>query len=138
MMFDGINLLGALFGAIASFAFGAAWYGVLGKAWRAAAGLTPEQTRLTFPKLMLAFVCQFLMAFIFAGVIYHVDGTSIRAGVISGVLLWTGIILTTHIVNHRFQNRPWSLTLIDSGHWFGVLMIQGVVIGAVGSWPSTT
>jgi len=138
MMFDGINLLGALFGAIASFAFGAAWYGVLGKAWMKAAGLTPDQTRLSAGTMILTFLCQFLMAFIFAGVIYHVDGTSIRSGLISGFLLWLGIVLTTQIVNHRFQKQPWSLTLIDSGHWFGVLMIQGIVIGAVGSWPSAT
>ena len=136
MMFDGINLLGALAGAIAAFIFGALWYSVLGKAWKRAAGLTndPKPSPLV---MILTFFCQFIMAFVFAGVIYHTGGTSIRSGLISATLIWAGIVLTTQIVNHRFQGQPWSLTLIDSGHWLGVLIIQGVVIGAVGSWPTT-
>ena len=87
--------------------------------------------------MILTFTCQFIMAFVFAGIIYHTGGTSIRSGLISAALIWVGIVLTTQIVNHRFQGQPWSLTLIDSGHWLGVLIIQGVVIGAVGSWPTT-
>ena len=138
MMYDGINLLGALAGAVVSFVFGAIWYGVLGKVWMRAAGLTPEQTQPAAATMVLAFVCQFVMAFILAGVIYHVAGTSIRTGLISAVLVWVGFVLTTQIVNHRFQGQPWSLTFIDSGHWFGVLMIQGIVIGWMGSWPSAT
>lgn len=136
MMFDGINLLGALAGAIAAFIFGALWYSVLGKAWKRAAGLTsdPKPPPLV---MILTFFCQFIMAFVFAGVIYHTGGTSIRSGLISAVLIWVGIVLTTQIVNHRFQGKPWSLTLIDGGHWLGVLIIQGLVIGAVGSWPTT-
>ena len=39
------------------------------------------------------------------------------------------IVMTTQIVNHRFQGLSWNLTLIDGGHWLGVLLVQGIVIG---------
>ena len=133
MMFDGINLIAVAVAGVASFVFGALWYGVLGKAWMAAADLTEEQTKPDPVTLGLAFVCQLVMAFVFAGVIYHTGETSIRTGLISAFMIWVGIVMTTQIVNHRFQGKPWSLTLIDGGHWLGVLIVQGAVIGWFGS-----
>lgn len=133
MMFDGINLLAVAVAGVASFIFGSIWYGVLGKAWMAAADLTEEQTKPDPVTLGLTFVCQLVMAFVFAGVIYHTGQTSIRAGLISALMIWVGIVMTTQIINHRFQGKPWSLTLIDGGHWLGVLIVQGVVIGWFGS-----
>ncbi|MEM8704250.1 MAG: DUF1761 domain-containing protein [Pseudomonadota bacterium] len=133
MMFDGINLIAVAVAGVASFIFGSVWYGVLGKAWMAAASLTEEQTRPDPVTLGLAFVCQLVMAFVFAGVIYHTGQTSIQAGLISALMIWVGIVMTTQIINHRFQGKPWSLTVIDGGHWLGVLVVQGVVIGWFGS-----
>ncbi|MEP0235712.1 DUF1761 domain-containing protein [Roseibium sp.] len=132
MMFDGINLLAVLAAAAGSFVFGAIWYGALGKAWMKAASLSPEQTKPAPVTMAIAFVCQFLMAFVLAGVIYHVGGTNLKTGLISAGMVWTGFILTSQIVNHRFQGAPWSLTLIDCGHWLGVLMLQGTIIGLIG------
>ena len=129
MMFDGINLIAVAAAAIVSFLFGALWYGILGKAWMNAAGLTKEQTRPNPVVFATAFFCQIIMAFVFAGVIYHTGGTDIRNGIISALMIWVGIVITTQIVNHRFQGLSWNLTLIDGGHWLGVLLVQGIVIG---------
>ena len=133
MMFDGVNLIAVGVAAIASFIFGSVWYGVLGKAWMTAAGLTEEQTRPDPIILGLTFLCQIVMAFVFAGIIYHTGETSIRTGIISALMIWVGIIMTTQIINHRFQGKPWSLTFIDGGHWLGVILVQGIVIGWFGS-----
>ncbi|MEC9403776.1 MAG: DUF1761 domain-containing protein [Pseudomonadota bacterium] len=129
MMFDGINLIAVAAAAIVSFLFGALWYGILGKAWMNAAGLTKEQTRPNPVVFATTFFCQIIMAFVFAGVIYHTGGTDIRNGIISALMIWVGIVITTQIVNHRFQGLSWNLTLIDGGHWLGVLLVQGIVIG---------
>lgn len=131
MMFDGINLLAAGAAAIASFIAGGLWYGVLGKAWMKAAGLSEEQTRPDPVTMGIAFACQLVMAVVFAGIIYHAGGTSVRSGLISAGMVWVGIVMTTQIINHRFQSRPWSLTAIDGGHWLLVLVVQAVVIGAL-------
>ncbi len=132
MMFDGINLLGVLAAAVAGFVFGAVWYGVLGKAWMKAAGLTEEQTKPSPSIMVIAFVSQLVMAFVLAGVIYHVGGADLKTGLISAGMVWVGFVVTTQTVNHRFQDRPWSLTIIDSGHWLGVLVLQSIAIGLIG------
>ncbi|MBO0347130.1 DUF1761 domain-containing protein [Roseibium limicola] len=132
MMFDGINLIAVLAAAVASFIFGSVWYGALGKHWQKAAGLSETQARPKPAVMAITFVCQLLMAFVFAGVILHVGGPSLKSGLISAALIWTGFVLTTQIVNHRFSGKPWSLTAIDCGHWLGVLLVQGVVIGKIG------
>lgn len=132
MMFDGINLVAVGVAAIGSFIFGSLWYGLLGKAWMRAASLTPEQTRPDPVTLAIAFACQLVLAFVFAGIIYHAGGTSIRTGIISALMVGIGIVLMTQIINHRFQGQPWSLTLIDGGHWLGVLLVQGILIGWLG------
>ncbi|GMG81254.1 hypothetical protein LNKW23_04670 [Paralimibaculum aggregatum] len=135
MMFDGIDLLAVLAAAAASFVFGAGWYAALGRVWMRAAGLTEADTRPDPKVFAVAFLCQLLMAFVLAGVVYHVspgaEGPTVRAGLISAGMIWAGFVLTTQIVNHRFQGAPWALTAVDCGHWLGVLLIQGLVIGAL-------
>lgn len=53
-------------------------------------------------------------------------------GLISGAFLWAGFVLTTVAVNYAFQGVKRMLTIIDAGHWLGVLLVQGAVIGAFG------
>ncbi|MEJ8474918.1 DUF1761 domain-containing protein [Roseibium algae] len=127
MMFDGINLLGVLLAAVGSFIFGAVWYGALGKAWINSVKLTPELTKPTPLTMAIAFLCQLFMSFVLAGLIYHLGG-GLTAGLISAFMIWSGFILTSQIVNHRFQGAPWLLTLIDCSHWFGVLIIQAIIL----------
>ena len=43
-----------------------------------------------------------------------------------------GFVLTSMIMNHSYEGMKWSLTLIDSLHLLGVLLIQGVVTGLFG------
>ena len=129
MMFDGINLIAVAAAAVGAFIFGAVWYGVLGNAWMKAASLTKEQVKPDPVLYGLTFICQAVLAFVFAGIIYHAGETTIRTGIISALMIWVGVVMTTQIVNHRFQGKPWSLTLIDGGHWLGVLLVQGIIIG---------
>lgn len=131
MMFDGVNLVAVAAAGIASFIFGSLWYAALGKAWMKAADLDEARARPDPVTLGIAFFCQLIMAFVLAGVIYHAGGTGLRAGIISALMIWIGIVMTTQIINHRFQGKPWSLTLIDGGHWLGVLLMQGIVIGSL-------
>lgn len=132
-MFEGINLVAIPAAAAAAFVFGSIWYGALGKIWMKAAGLTEADAKPKPGLMALAFVCQLVTALVLAGIIFHTGQTTVRAGLISGFLVWLGFVLTTQIVNHRYQGAPWSLTVIDSGHWLGVMLIQGIVIGLMGA-----
>jgi hypothetical protein len=52
--------------------------------------------------------------------------------VVSGVLVWLGFVVTTISVNNAFQRRSLTLTVIDSGGWLAVLVVQGIILGVFG------
>ena len=56
----------------------------------------------------------------------------IATGIISGVLVWFGFVITTITVNNAFQKRSPMLTVIDGGHWLAVLVVQGLILGLFG------
>lgn len=118
--------------AIAAFVWGAIYYMTLSKQWLAAVGRT-EPNRSPAP-FVLSFVGLLVMAFVLSGAIAHLgpgQGT-VKNGIISGLILWAGFVLTTVFVNNAYAGRKYMLSIIDSIHWLGVLVIQGAVIGALG------
>jgi hypothetical protein len=140
MPFGNLSFWPVLIAAVASFMFGAAWYGTLGRQWMAAAGIDAADMKARqaaagpIPlSYIITFVALIVMAWMFAGVLLHLSlggmAVSIRAGLISGFFLWFGFVMTSMTVNHAFQGARRSLTLIDGGHWLGVLLIQGAILG---------
>ncbi|MBU1176200.1 MAG: DUF1761 domain-containing protein [Alphaproteobacteria bacterium] len=141
MAFAGLNYLAIFIAGIASFMFGGAWYGLLSKPWMNAAGLDEETLKASSRRggttwlMIVTFLGQLLMSWVLAGLIGHLgpDQVTVRNGIISALFVWAGFVLTTTAVNHGFQRRLGTLTLIDLGHWLGVLLIQGAIIGAFGT-----
>lgn len=138
-----INYLAIVVAAFAGFGFGAVYYMSLAKPWMNAVGWTAEeQARHVKGELnpgkmpfVIAILANLVMAVVLAGIISHLGPgqTTIRNGIISGAFCWLGFVLTTLSVNYAFTARKPALTLIDGGHWLGVLLIIGAVIGAFGS-----
>lgn len=136
MSFSGVNYLAVLVAAVAAFAFGAAWYMTLSRAWLAAVGLSPEQMGKRSPvPFVVSFVALLVMAWVLAGMLAHFGAgqVTVRNGIVSGLFLWLGFVITTLAVNNAYGQRKVSLTVIDGLHWLGVLVVQGAVIGAMGS-----
>lgn len=138
MTFAGMNYWAILAAGAAGFLFGGLWYRLLAKPWKAAHGFTTEQIRAHHGKgappwpLILALLADLVMAWMLAGVLGHLGDVSVRSGVISAAVLWSGFILTTLAVNNTFGMRSPRLILIDGGHWLGVLLLMGAIIGAWG------
>jgi hypothetical protein len=136
MAFAGMSYWAILAAAVAGFLFGGLWYGVLSNQWLAAIGKTREEIQKTGMAVPMAIsaISLLVMAWVLAGIIGHLGPgqVTIRNGVISGAFCWLGFVATTVATNHGYQGAKPSLTLIDAGHWLGVLLIQGAVIGAIG------
>jgi len=139
MSLGSLNYLPIFAAAIASFVFGGIWYNVFSKQWMDAVGMSPERMqkdRSSLGLYVLAFVAQLVMAWMFAGILVHLAQggltTTLRIGLISAGFLWLGFVATTLVVNHAFQGAKTALTIIDGGHWLGVLLIQGAILGAWG------
>ena len=144
--FAGLNAWMLPAAAVASFLFGGLWYTLLAKPWMAAAKLDPEVMKghrggssgggSSPAPLMIALVAQLFMAWMLAGLLLHMAKAGLpgnfKNGMITALFIWAGFIVTTLVVNHRFQKQSWALTFIDAGHWLGVLLIQGIILGQWG------
>jgi hypothetical protein len=132
MAFAGMNYLAILIAAVAGFGWGAAYYMTLSKQWLAAVGRI-EQNKSPTP-FVISFVALLVMGFVLAGSIGHLGPGNVTVvnGIISGLILWAGFVATTIFVNNAYPGRKYMLSVIDSIHWLGVLVIQGAVIGGMG------
>ncbi|HEV7255185.1 MAG TPA: DUF1761 domain-containing protein [Mesorhizobium sp.] len=136
MNFAGMNLFAIPLAALAAFVWGALYYNLLSKPWMRAARLDREAVRARpiGPMLVVSFLAELVMAWVLAGLIGHLGAgqVTLRNGLISGLFVWAGFMATALAVNHRYEGFGWDLTLIDAGHWLGVALVMGAIIGAMG------
>jgi hypothetical protein len=134
MNFAGMNYIAVVVAAIAAFIFGALYYGVLSKTWIRAGRIEPAQAKPGAAIIAVTFISELIMAWVLAGLIGHLGAGQVTLwnGVISAAFVWLGFMVTTLAVNHRYQAYGWDLTAIDGGHWLGVVVIMGAVIGWFG------
>jgi len=123
-----IAILGA---GLAGWIFGAVWYGVLGKPWQRALGLNPDDCK--DKKMPMApMVTAFLVAVVMSAVLYqlltNLGVMGLMDSMVAGLTLGVGLMLTSTLVNNMFQQRSFTLTLIDGGHWALALVIESAVI----------
>ena len=135
------NMTAVLIAAIAAWIFGAIYYSILGKAWLAAQGETPESVKAKnagksggakAAPFIISFVAEIVMAAALQGILFHSAMDTMRQGIIAGALTWLGFIATTVVVNNAYPGRKFMLAIIDAGHWLGVMLIIGAVIGGIG------
>ncbi|MET3927792.1 DUF1761 domain-containing protein [Devosia sp. 2618] len=128
-----VNWLAVILATVASFAFGAAWYMGLSKQWLAALGRTREQLGVGYTPFIWSVVVELIMAYFLALLTPALAGeVTVVSAMIVAAHMWFGFVLTSMIMNHRYEGMKWSLTAIDSLHLLGVLLIQGAVIGVFG------
>ncbi len=140
MTFAGINYLAVFIAAVAGFGFGAVYYMALSHQWMHAVGWTSEQQAAHLKgelnpnrtPFVIGIIANLVMAWVLAGLIGHTGAVTVRSGIISAAFAWLGFVVTTLAVNYSFGGRKPMLTVIDGGHWLGVLLIMGAVIGAFG------
>jgi len=135
MDFSTVNWLAVIAAAVVAWLFGAAWYMILSKPWLKAAKLDPATMNRSPLPFIISFIAELLMALVTALIVSAMTGgePSPIAGLIFGFVLWLGFVATTLTVNHRYEGFGWGLTLIDGGHWLGVLLLIGAVIGWFGA-----
>ena len=134
MNFLAVNWLAIVLATVASMALGAAWYGVLSRQWLAASGRRAEDIDpKDFMPYVWSVIVQLVMAYFLAVVTPPLTGAmTIQNALLVAFLMWLAFVLTSMILNHRYQGRPWSLTIIDSGYILAAMLAQGLVLGIFG------
>lgn len=134
MLHFNVNWIAVILATIAGMAVGFGWYMALSRQWLAAVGKTREELQ---PSDATPFVWSAAMQLIMAYFVALLtpllfDATNVYNGVLAGLHMWAGFVITTMIINHRYQGAKWSLTAIDGGYLLAVLIVQGIVIGVFG------
>jgi len=135
MDFSVINWLAVVVAAIVAWLFGAAWYMALSKPWLAAAKIDLSTSKRSIAPFIVSFIAELIMALVVSLLLGALTGGEfvVLSGVVFGFVFWLGFVATTIAVNHRYEGFGWGLTIIDAGHWLGVLLIIGAVIGWFGA-----
>ena len=135
MTYFAVNWLAIIVATVVSWAIGAGWYMALAKQWMAAIGKTRDQINGKDPTPYIwSVIVQLVMAYFLALLIPVIYGqTDVGSGLLTGLHMWIGFVITSMILNHRYQDKSWSLTLIDGGYLLAVLLVQGLVIGLFGN-----
>ena len=138
-MFETANLIAVLIAAIVSMAIGAGWYSTFGTQWMEAVGFSQDEKRKidqggSAVIYVIAFASLLVIAFALSCVMRVANVDGIVWGLIYGAVMWAGFIAPPIIINHRFQMKSWTLTVIDTGHYLLVLVVQGIIIGWGTNW----
>ncbi|MXQ08218.1 DUF1761 family protein [Alphaproteobacteria bacterium GH1-50] len=124
-----MGLLSVVAAAVAAWIFGAVWYGIIGKQWMEASGLTEETVNRKHPApYIVSFICTLLVA----GMTRHIfSGSGIEtvgAGVISGLGLGLFVAAPWVATNVMFSERPRSLIWMDGAYPTIGMAIMGAVL----------
>lgn len=138
MVFEHMSWTAIIAAAICGFLAGALYYGILGKVWMKAAGLTENEIKpngkVDSRPFVAAIAANFVFAIILAGLIGHVAEVTLINGLFSAILVVGGFVIPSMAVNYGFQQKSAKLVLIDAGHWLCVFLVQGAVIGQWGEY----
>ncbi len=132
MDLSSVNFVAVAASAVAAFAFGAVYYTALGRQWMDAVGLIEGQVQKRSPvPFITSFVALLVMGSVLAAY-FAQQGDAMSAGHViqSSGTLWLGLVVTVTATNNAFRQAKPKLTVLDSIHWLGVLVIQGLVISA--------
>ncbi len=115
----------------ASMMIGYAWYSlpVFGRAWMNLIGKTEADLQgRAGPAMGLTVVLSFIGAYIFAHILDYARATTWIDGLTTGWWLWFGFVFTVMWTQNLFAQRPFKLTLINSGYHLVQFLVYGVIL----------
>ncbi len=118
------------------------WFAILGAAFagwsfslafNALRAKAAGRAALPAVALIVSLIAQIVMALVLAGVLAHTakKGVTISSGALVASICWLGFVLTTIVATHARDKIRLRQTLAESGHWLGVLLVQGLALGAL-------
>jgi len=124
--------------ALAAWIFGAVWYGVLGRPWMAAQGMSEAEIdarrkvrQMPLRPMAVSFVCELVMALIFSWLLAGLGVADLAMGALTGLLVGAGFMVTATVTNNVFPGRKLMLSVIDGAHWVAVAVIECLILVAL-------
>ena len=130
-MTDALIVLG---GGVFSMVLGMLWYSpaLFGKAWMTLSGVSEAQCADAKAKGMgKTYVLALLNALVMSGVIYYfiqiTDTFTLQDALLTGFMLWLGLVATTLFSAVLWEKKPVKLFLIKSGHCLVNIVLLSVL-----------
>ena len=130
-----VNYLAVLVAAVVAHVVGFLWYGPLfGKKWMSLMKLTDKDKEKAKQKGMAktiigSFLSTLVMAYILALLVGYA-GLNPVTGAATGALAWVGFLATSQLGMVFWENKPWSLYFLSTGHYLVTLVVMGAILGA--------
>ena len=129
-----MQFVAVIVAALASFGFGALWYGMLSRPWMAASGVSvgpdgrPPNSSSPMPYL-ISLVAMLLVAGMMRHVLASSGVTTASATMVSGLGIGAFFITPWIALNNAYTMRPLALTAIDGGYAIIGCGIMGLILG---------
>ena len=131
MIYIVTNAYAILAATLAGLALGVGYYFLVDRAVTKSPG--DGSAKLTV-SAALAFIAEAWFAAILAGALILAPPEAGRwtMAIGSALVIWIGFIVPVLFVTHRYRALSTRAAFIDCGHWLGVIIIQALVLQAIG------
>jgi hypothetical protein len=132
MEFSEISWLAVLLAAVAFFAVGGLWYGLLfSKLWMRLSGMTEERARQS--NIPLAFGLTAVLGAVAAIGLAAIVGADPTVGEGLGVGLGVGLLIAAPVlaIQSLYERKPWLLLALNAGYNLIGFAVMGLIIGAL-------
>ncbi|HQR17115.1 MAG TPA: DUF1761 domain-containing protein [Gemmatimonadales bacterium] len=131
----GVNPVGVLMAAVATFLIGMLWYSpiLFAKPWMALNGYTPEKLEAMKKGAARAYGVSFLAYLVLGtGIAAIVHGGPALEGLLKGVHLWVFIVMPVSLTGLVFSDRRFGAWLIDAMYQFVYFAAMGAILSRWG------
>ena len=123
-----MGVLSIILAAVAAWIFGAIWYGIIGKQWMEASGLTEESIDRKNPApYIVSFICAVLVAGMFRHVLAMSGVETLGKSALTGLGLGLFIAAPWIATNVMFSQRSKSLIWMDGVYPTIGMALMGIV-----------
>lgn len=130
-----INYLAVFIAALASFAVGAVWYGILfGKTWPRLYDYGEEKlqamAKTQVRTFVIFFIADVVTAFGVAILLNNLEVASVSTGVMLALTLWLAAGVTNAATQKAAHRQSLSIWAMDAGHHLLSLLAISAILGA--------
>jgi hypothetical protein len=122
-----LNFAAVFVAGIAHMVIGLIWFmpRLFGKQWTE---LTKQEMKPARKWMATGFIGHMVMATVMAIVVYLANATTIFEGVVVGMLLWIGFVVTLEIGELIWEKIPFKLFAIRIGNHFVGFSVAGLIL----------
>jgi archaellum biogenesis protein FlaJ (TadC family) len=130
-----VNYLAVFVTAIVGYVIGMLWYSpaLFGKQWMKLSGVSKKDADKKKKEgmagtMVAAFVAVLLMSYVLAYILGLLGAATFWIGVSVGFWIWLGFLATTQINIVFWQNKPFTLYLLNTAHYLVALAVMGGIL----------